>query len=134
MLARVWEAIAPEGAQLNYAESTVSSVISFLDHIHVFYTRTTGFKPLSAVLHRLSILCSQITTTFLLTEPLPLPPPIEKRLCLMVFDLSLTDLKSGPRLHGFAWNTLSNLLEVRQDHKRFNAFGQDLQVGASRSS
>lgn len=132
MLTRMWEAIAPEGAQLDYVDSTSSSVGSFLDHIRVFVTRTSGFDSRSTFVNRVSILCSQIITTFLVTEPLPLPSPIEKRLCLVVFDLALTDLKSGPRLQSFVGNTSSILLEVRQDHKRFDAFGHDLQVRASR--
>lgn len=134
VLTRLWEAIAPECAQLNYVDSTSSSVGSFLDHTRVFATRTSGFDPRSALVNRVSILCSQITTTFLVTELLPLPSLIEKRLCLLIFDLALTDLKSGPRLQSFAENTLLVLLEVRQDHKRFDAFGHDLQVRASRCS
>ena len=132
ILTRLWEAIAPEGAQLDYVDSTSSSVGSFLDHTRVFATRTSGFDSRSALVNRVSMLCSQITTTFLLTEPLPLPSPIEKKLCLLIFDLALTDLKSGRRLQSFAGNTLSVLLEVRQDHKRFDAFGHDLQVRTSR--
>lgn len=131
-LTRFWEAIAPEGAQLDYVESTLSSVASFLDCMRGFFKHTSGFDSRSAVAIRVSMLCSQITSTFLLAEPLPLPSPIEKRLCLMVFDPALFDPKSGPRLQNFARNTLSTLLEVRQDHKRFDAFGQDLQVRASR--
>lgn len=133
-LTRFWGAIAPEGGQLDYAESTLSSVISFLDRIRAFYTRTSGFDSRSAVVNRVSTLYSQITTTFLVADSLPLPSPVEKRLCLMVFDLALTDSTWGPRLRSFAGNTLSNLLEVRKDHKRFDAFGQDLQVRASRCS
>lgn len=134
ILTRFWGAITPEGAHLDYVESTLSSVVSFIDHIRVFLTRTSGFDSRSAVVNRMSILCSQITRTFLVTEPLPLPCPIEKRLCLMVFDLALADPKSGLRLQSFAGNAISNLLEVRQDHKRFDDFGQDLQVRASRCS
>lgn len=132
VLARFWESIAPEGGQLNYVETTLSSVVSFLDRICVFFTRPSRFESHSAVVNRVSILYSQITTTFLITEPLPLPSPIEHRVCLMLFDLALIDPKSGPRPHNLAENTLSNLLKVRQDHKRFDAFGQDLQVRASR--
>lgn len=131
LLTRFWEAIAPEGAQLDYIESTLSNVVTFLDCVRVFSTRTSGFDSRSAVMNRVSILCSQITTTFLVTEPLPLPSPVEKRLCLMVFDLALIDPRSGLRPQGIAGNTLSNLLKVRQDHKRFDAFSQDLRVSAS---
>ena len=144
-LTRFWEAISPDGAQIDYVDSSLSSVTSFLDRLHMFYTRTSGLlcsgqghgiqsllDSRSVVVKRVSLLCSQITTTFLVTEPLPLPNPVEKRLCLTVFDLALTDPKSGLRLQSFAGNTLSNLLEVRQDHKRFDAFGQDLQVRVSR--
>lgn len=132
VLIRFWEAIAPEGAQLDYVENTLSSVVSFLDHIRVFSTRTSGFDSRSAVINRVSRLCSRITTTFFVTQPLPLPPPIEKRLCLMLFDLALTDPNLGPRLQSFVGKTLSNLLKVRQDHKRFGAFSQDLQVRANK--
>ena len=134
LLIRFWEAIAPEGAQLDYIESTLSNVVSFLDCVRVFSTRTSGFGSRSAVTNRVSVLCSQITTTFLVTEPLPLPSPVEKRLCLMVFDLALTDPRSGLSPQGIAGNILSNLLKIRQDHKRFDAFSQDLQVSASRCS
>lgn len=132
ILTRFWGAIAPKSAQLDYADSTVSSVVCLLDLVRVFCTRTSGFNSRSAVASRVSILCSEITTTFLVTEPLPLPSPIDKRLCLMVFDLALTDPKSGRRLESFVGNTLLALLEVRQNHKRFDAFSQDLQVRASR--
>ena len=133
-LTRFWEAIAPKSAQLDYGENTLSSVVSFLDLIRVFSTRIAGFDPRSAVVNRTSSLCSQIAMTFILTEPLPLPSPVEKRLCLMVFDLALIDPKSTPRLQSFASDTLSKVLEVRQDHKRFDGFGQDLQVCANRRS
>lgn len=133
-LTRFWEAIAPGGAQLDCGENTLSSVVSFLDLIRIFSTRISGFDPRSAVANRTSSLCSQIATTFILTEPLPLPSLVEKRLCLMVFDLALTDPKSSPRLQSIASDTLSKTLEVRQDHKRFDGFGQDLQVWANRRS
>ena len=133
-LTRFWEAIAPGGAQLDRGQNTLSNVVSFLDLIRMFSTRISGFDPRSAVVNRISSLCSQIATTFLLTKPLPLPSPVEKRLCLMVFDLALTDPKSSPKLQSFASDTLLKLLEVRQDHERFDGFGQDLQVCANRRS
>lgn len=131
-LTRLWEAIAPKGAQLDYGENTLSSVVSFLDLLRVFSTRIAGFDPCSAVVNRNLSLCSQIVMTFLLTEPLPLPPPVEKRLCLMVFDLALIDPESTSRLRRFVSVTLSKILEVRHDHKRFDSFGQDLQVCPNR--
>ena len=132
VLIRFWEAIAPEGAQLDYVENTLSTVVSFLDHIRVFSTRTSGFDSRSAVIIRVSKLCSRITTTFVVTQPLPLPSAVEKGLCLLLFDLALTDPNLGPRLQSFVESILSNLLKVRQDHKRFGAFSQDLQVRANR--
>lgn len=134
VLIQFWEAIAPEGGQLNYVESTLSSVICFLDRVRVFLTRLKGFDPGSAIINRVSIFCSQITMIFLFTETVPLPSPIEKRLCIMIFDLALTNPTTRIKPHSFIWSTLPNLLEVRQDHKRFDAFGQDLQVRASRCS
>lgn len=131
-LTRFWEAIARGGAQLDCGENTLSSVVSLLDFIRMFSTRISGFDSRSAVVDRTTLLCSQIATTFILTRPLPLPSPVEKELCLMVFDLALTDLKSTPGRQSFASNNLSKLLEVRQDHKRFDGFGQDLQVSASK--
>ena len=132
MLTRFWQVIAPKGAQLNYVESTLSSVVSFLDRIRVYFARISGLDSLSGVVNRVSTLRSQIMTTFLVREPSPLPSPIEKRVCLMIFDLALIDSNSGPKLQGFAGDTLSSLFQIRQDHKRFNAFTQDLQVRASR--
>ena len=134
ILTRLWEAIAPEGAQLDYVESTLSNVVSFLDCIRMVVTRTSGFDSRSVVISRVSILYSRISTTFLVTEPLPLPSPIEKRLCLMFFHLAPANPKSWPRLQSFAGNTLAKFLKVRHDHKRFDAFGQDLQVRKSRCS
>lgn len=134
ILTRLWEAIAPEGAQLDYVESTLSNVVSLLDCIHEVVTRTSGFDSRLVVINRLSILYSRISTTFLVTEPLPLSSPIEKKLCLMFFHLAPTNPKSGPKLQSFAGNTLSKFLKVRHDHKRFDAFGQDLQVRKSRYS
>ena len=132
ILTRFWEAIAPGGAQLNYEESTLLSVVSFLDRVRVYITHISGLDCLSAVVNRVSTLCSHITTTFLVREPLPLPSPVEKRLCLMVLDLALIDSKSGVRLQSFARETLSSIFEARRYHRRFDAFGQDLQVRASR--
>ena len=132
MLTRFWQVIAPEGAQLNYEESTLSSVVSFLGRVRVYFARISGLDSLSAVVNRVSTLRSQIMTTFLVREPSPLPSSVEKRLCLMILDLALLDSKSGPKLQGFPGGTLSSLFETRQDHKRFNAFTQDLQVRASR--
>lgn len=133
-LIRLWEAIARRGAQLDCGENTLPSVISSLGFIRTSSIRISGFDSRSAVVNRDTLLCSQIATIFILTRPLPFPSPVEKELCLMVFDLALTDLKSTLRLQNFASNTLSKLLEVRQDHKRFDGFGQDLQVSASRRS
>ena len=131
-LTRFWEAIAPAGAQLDYVVSNLSSIVSFLDRIRVYFAHILGLNALSAVVNRMSILSSQIITTFLATEPLPLPSSVEKRMCLMVLDLALIDSKSEPRFQSFAGDRLSTLLEIRQDHKRFDVFGQDLQVRASR--
>ena len=131
-LTRFWEAIAPAGAQLDYVGSTLSSIVSFLDRIRVYFAHIVGLSSLSALVNRISILSSQIITTFLATEPLPLPSSVEKRLCLMAIDLALIDSKLEPRFQSFAGDSLSTLLEVRQDHKRFDVFGQDLQVRASR--
>ena len=131
-LTRFWEAIAPAGAQLNCVRSNLSSIVSFLDRIHVYFAHMLRLNSLSAVVNRMSILSSQIITTFLATEPLPLPSHVEKRLCLMAIDLALIDSKSGPRFQNFAVDSLSTLLEIRQDRKRFDVFGQDLQVRASR--
>ena len=131
-LTRFWEAIAPAGAQLDYVGSNLSSIVSFLDRIRVFFAHIVGLSSLSAVVNRMSVLSSQMITTFLATEPLPLPSSVEKRLCLMAIDLALIDSKLEPRFQSFAGDSLSTLLEVRQDHKRFDVFGQDLQVRASR--
>ena len=131
-LTRFWEAIATAGAQLDYAGSNLSSIVSFLDRIRVYFAHIVGLSSLSALVNRISILSSQIITTFLATEPLPLPSSVEKRLCLMAIDLALIDSKLEPRFQSFAGDSLSTLLEVRQDHKRFDVFGQDLQVRASR--
>lgn len=128
VLTRFWEAIAPKGAQLNYVESNLPSVASFLDGIRQYRVHVSGLNSLPAVVKRASTMCSQVTTTFLLREPLPLPSPIEKSLCLMLFDLAVVDTKFAPRFQSFAGDSLSGLFEVRQDHKRFDAFGQDLQV------
>ena len=131
-LTRFWEEIAPAGARLDYVGSNLSSIVSFLDHIRVYFAHILGLNSLSAAVNRMSILSSQIITTFLATEPLPLPSSVEKRLCLMSIDLALVDSKSEPQFQSFAGDSLSTLLEVRQDHERFNVFGQDLQVRASR--
>lgn len=131
-----WEAISSKSAQLDCADSALSSTISLLDHVRVFYTRTrtSGLNTRSAVVNRMSMLYLQIATRLLVMERVPMPSSIEKRLCLMLFDLALTDPKSGRRLESFAGNTISNVLEIKQDHKRFDALSQDLQVGASRRS
>ena len=129
---RFWEAIAPAGAQLDYVGSDLSNIVSFLDRIRVYFAHILGLDALSAVVNRISILSSQIITTFLTTELLPLPSSVEKRLCLMAIDLALIDSKSELRFQSFAGDSLSTLLEVKQDHKRFDVFGQDLQVRASR--
>ena len=131
-LTRFWEAIAPAGAQLDYAGGKLSSIVSFLDHIRVYFAHILGLNFLSTVVNRMSILSSQIITTFLAAEPLPLPSSVEKRLCLMAIDLALIDSKSEPSFQSFAWDSLSTLLEIRQDHKRFDVLGQDLQVRESR--
>ena len=129
-----WEAVASKSAQLDCADSALSSTISLLDHVRVFNTRTRtlGLNTRSAVVNRMSILYFQITTRLLVMEPVPLPSSIEKRLCLMLFDLALTDPKSGRRLESFAENIISNVLGIKQNYKRFDALSQDLQVGASR--
>lgn len=131
-LTRFWEAIAPAAAQLDYTGSNLSSIVSFLDRIRVYLAHILGLNPLSAVVNRMSILFSQIITTFVAPEPLPLPSSVEKRLCLMAIDLALIDSKSEPRFQSLVWDSLSALLEVRQDHKRFDVLGQDLQVRATR--
>ena len=131
-LNRFWEAIAPAGAQLDYVGSNLSSIVPFLDRIRVYFVHIWGLNSLSAVVNRMSMLSSQIITTFLATGPLPLPSSVEKRLCLMAIDLALIDPTSEPRFQSFTGDSLSTLLEVRQDHKRFDVFGQDLQVRASR--
>ena len=129
-----WEAAASRSAQLDCADSALSSTISLLDHVRVFYTRTRtlGSNTRSAVVSRMSMLYLQIATRLLVMEPVPMPSSVEKRLCLMLFDLALTDPKSGRRLESFAENTVSNVFEIKQNHKRFDALSQDLQVGASR--
>ena len=133
-LTRFWEAIAPEGAQLVYTESTLLTVVSFLTRMRVFAARMSSLDSHSTVANRVSKLCSQIIATFLVTEPLPLPSPVEKGLCLMIFDLALTDKESGPRNHSFTGNTVRKVLDLRQDKQRFDAFGRDLQVRASKGS
>ncbi len=132
VLTRFWEAIAPEGAQLKYVESTCSSVVSFLDRIRVYLARISGSSSCLAIVDRVSTLCSHVIITFLVREPLPLPSSVERRLCLMLFDLALNDSKSGPRLPGLAGDTLLALFDIREDEKRFDAFGQDLQVRAGK--
>ena len=129
-----WEAVASKSAQLDCTDSGLSSTTSLLDHVRVFYTRTrtSGLNTRSAVVNRISRLYLQIATRLLLVEPVPMPSSIETRLCLMLFDLALTDPKSGRRLENFAENTISNVLEIKQNQKRFDALSQDLQVGASR--
>ena len=131
-LTRFWEAVAPKGAQFDFVGSNSPNVVSFLDHIRVYFAHILDLSPLSAVMNRTSVLFSQIITTFLVGQPLPLPSSVEKRLCLMSMDLALVGSKSEPRYQSFAWDSLSTLLEVRRDRKRFHAFGQDLQVRASR--
>ena len=130
-LLRFWEAIAPAGARLNCVGSNLSSIVSFLDRIRVYFAHILSLNSLSAIVNRMSMLFSQIITTFLATEPLPLPSSVEKRLCLMAIDLAHIDSKSEPRFQSFPGNSLSTLLEARQDHKRFDLFGQDLQVCVS---
>ena len=132
ILIRFWKAITPEGAQVDYFDSNFSSVFSFLDRIHICFAHTLRLDPLSAVSNRASTLFLQIITTYLVREPLPLPSIVEKQLCLMIFDLTLIDPKSGPKLQNSAVDALSSLFEIRKDHKRFHAFGQDLQVCTSR--
>ena len=132
VLTRFWEAIIPKGAQLNYVEISLSSMVSFMDRIRVYLPHASGLDHLPAVVQRVSTLCSQVTTTFLVREPLPLPSPIEKSLCLVLLDLALIYSKFGLRLQGFAGDSLSGLFEVRKDHKRFDVFGQDLQVCVGR--
>ena len=129
-----WEAVASRHTQLDCADSALSSKISLLDHVRGFYsrTRTLGLNTRSAVVNRMSMLYLQIATRLLVMEPVPMPSSIETRLCLMLFDLALTDPKSGRRLESFADNTILNVLKIKQNHKRFDALGQDLQVGASR--
>ena len=127
---RFWEAIAPKCAQINYVETTLSSVVCFLDRIRVYLTHTSGINASLEILNRMSTLCSHITATFLVKEPLPLPSRIEKLISLLIFDIALRLSKSVTRFQNCAENTLSSLFEVNRDHKRLEGFGQDLQVRA----
>ena len=128
VMTRFWEAIAPECAQLKYDESTLSSVVCFLDRIRVYLAHTSGINASSAISNRMSTLCSHITATFIIREPLPLPSRVEKSISLLIFDIALIISKSGPRLQSCVEDTLSSLFEVKRNHKRFEGFGQDLQV------
>ena len=134
VMTRFWAAIAPEFAQLNYVESSLSCVVCFLDRTRVYLAHTSGINASSVILDRISTLCSHITATFLVKEPLPLPSRIEKIISLLIFDIALRITKSGPRLQSCAEGTLSSLFEVKQDLKRFERFGQDLQVRAYKCS
>ena len=134
ILTRFWQAIASEGAQLGYMGSNLSSVVSFLNRIRLYFAHIFGLNSLSAVVDRALILSTQIITTFLVREPLPLSSSVEKALCLMMFDLALTDSKSEPRFQKYVGDNLSTVIEVRKDHKRFDVFGQDLQVRAKDAS
>ena len=131
ILARFWEIVAPEGAQLDYVEITLSSTVTFLDCIRALFARISGLNYRSAIMRRVSRLCSHITANFVVRQSLPLPSPVEKRLCLMLFDLARTNSGSERQLRSFTGDTLPNLFQVKQDHNRFEAFGQDLQVCTS---
>jgi len=127
-LTRFWHAVALEGARLNESHLSSSCLTLFLDSSRKLLERMAGIKASSAIVGRIALLLSQVTTTFLTTQPLPLAAPVERILCLILLDFSFIAQRSQPIRHVFVEQVLSIFPIPAEGHGRFHRFGQDLQV------
>ena len=127
-LARVWTMITPEGADINYRETSVSCIALFLDIIRSLPALVTSTKSDSATKTKSCVFFSQVITYFVMMESLPLPAPIERSLCLALLE-SVFQSRNSNILHRVLYDsTIPPLLAATKNHDRRTKFTGDLQV------
>lgn len=127
-LVRLWDATASNDTQFHHVENPSLFLLPFLDFVRSLCNRVTKAKSYSSIQSRASLLRSQLLLNFLCHEPLPLDPLVETWICLTLFDLVFQNRKSRSGCESVSQNNLPVLLDAREDQKRVDGFGRDLQV------
>ncbi len=127
-LTRFWHSVAVGGVQLDGNQASMTSLVLFLDSLRSFCTRYVAADIQNSTLPRFSILFSQVITTFLNVQPLPLMSSIETSLCLNLITVAALSRQSN-QLHRCLFDdVLPSLLSARNDPGRLGGLGEDLQV------
>lgn len=127
-LTRFWNYIASEGVQLDSSQVSVTSLVLFLNSLRSFCTHFTATYYQVPTLARFSLLLSQVTTTFLSIQPLPLLSSIETSLCLNLITVAALSQKSDQFHRYFVDDVLPSIAGAKRDPGRFDGLGKDLQV------
>ena len=127
-LTRFWHSITSEGVQFDSSQVLVTSLVLFLDSLRSFCTHFAATEYQIPTLARFSLLLSQVTTTFLSIQPLPLPSSIETSLCLNLITVAALSQKSDQVHRCFVDDVLPSIASPKRDPGRVDGFGKDLQV------
>lgn len=126
-LTRFWHCVASGGVRLDHNEALVTSLVLLLTCLRSFCIHLTATSCQTAPLLRFCILISQITTTIISNQPLPLASSIETALCLNLIEVAFLTRKFQHLRQRLANDVLPTLIRTNRPDG-FDSFSQDLQV------
>ncbi len=127
-LSRIWNVIAPEVTHSVSNDVSTDGLVTFLDTVRNASSRLAETKSESSAASWTFILLAQAITTLLLVRPVSISTFLNKSICLGLFELASLNQRAPNSLYAFNEHISPALLEIKDDHDRFDSFDEDLQV------